>query len=117
MLSEHSDRFEGMIEYSGGEILLSIDKPISPETRDELESNVRENVDVIYSKAIDFFNQVKDERGIGYIDDLSDPQVMASKYHLSVYWSSALGEIRGESTIGVDLKVSTLEPIDLTIGD
>lgn len=115
--SEHEDRFERSLFIKDEEVTVSIDKPITENFLSQLDNLIEREIANLLSKSISFIQSSKADREIEYIDDLSDPQIMAGSELISVYWYSEKGESKGSSTIGVDFNLDSLEIIELTIGD
>ena len=117
IFDEFDDRFEKNLFIDGFDVCISIDKPITKSGLSTFGCFIDKTASDLLIKSVDYINQLKAENGIGYIDDLSDPQIIGSEDTISVYWSSDKGEQNGESVIGVDFTVTDLTPYDLTIGD
>ena len=117
IFDEYDDRFEKNLFIDGIDVCISIDKPTTKLALSAFGCFIDESASDLLTKSVDYINQLKAESGIGYIDDLSDPQIIGNENSISVYWSSDKGEPNGESVIGVDFRVADLTPYDLTIGD
>jgi len=115
--SEHNDRFEKTLLIGGEEVVISIDKSIAAEKLGEFDILIERECKNLLSKSIGFIERSKADRGINYIDDLTDPQIMLGSECISLYWYSEKGELQGESTVGVDFEIESLEIVDLTISD
>ncbi len=115
--TEHDDRFESIMIVGSDEVTIAVDKPISDQELTSLGDLMSRRATTLVQQSISYIDLHKEERGIGYIDDLSDPQILAGPEFVSVYWSSAKGESRGEAILGVDFDASGLKPVGLTIGD
>ena len=117
IFDEYDDRFEKNLFIDGLDVCISMDKPITKSAIAAFGSFVDKTASDLLTKSVAYINQLKAESGIGYIDDLSDPQIIGNEDTVSVYWSSDKGESNGESVIGVDFRVTNLIPYNLTIGD
>ncbi len=117
IFDEYDDRFEKNLFIDGLDVCISVDKPIAKSALATFGGFIDKTASDLLTKSVDYINQLKSESGIGYIDDLSDPQIIGNEDTVSVYWSSDKGEPNGESVIGVDFTVTDLTPYDLTIGD
>ncbi len=115
--SEYDDRFESIILVDNDEVTVSIDKPISETELSKMGVQAEQASHQLLFESVKYIERLKSDRGIDYIDDLSDPQIMMSEDIFSVYWYSEKGERNGESVLGVDFTMDTLEPVDLAIGD
>jgi len=117
ILNEFDDRFETKLLIGGYDVSVSIDKPISESELSIFNKIVNNSALGLLNKSIGYMNELKNEYGISYIDDFSEPGIIGDGDIISVYWSSEKGEANGESTIGVDFTIIDLTPIDITIGD
>ncbi len=117
IFDELDDRFEKKLVIDDFDVCISIDKPLTESGLTILSNIIDKSASNLLSSSIDYVNQLKEEYEIGYIDDLTDPQIFGCEENISVYWSSDKGESNGESTIGVDFSIPDLKPYSLTIGD
>ncbi|MEZ9495821.1 hypothetical protein BCT62_25600 [Vibrio splendidus] len=117
IFDELDERFEKNLIIDGFDVCISIDKPLTESALTIFSNIIDKSASDLLSSSICYVNQLKEEYGIGYIDDLSDPQIFGCEENISVYWSSDKGEVNGESIIGVDYSIPDLKPYSLTIGD
>ncbi|TWT37375.1 hypothetical protein KOR34_23250 [Posidoniimonas corsicana] len=80
-------------------------------------ANIASDVDSLIAVSLAYFESVKQQRSIAYIDDLSDPHIVCSQSDFSIYWSSAAGERNGDGTIAIDFDGRTRTPVGLTLAD
>ncbi len=117
MFTEYDDRYEATLLHDEGSVTLSVDKPIGQSDLARILDSVRGNINELHAEALAYFESRKHELGLGYIDDLSAPQFMASVDSLAIYWCSDKGEENGESIIGVGYSLPDFRPCSVTIGD
>ncbi len=114
---ELEDRFEAEFEVGRFSVTFSVDKPIVAAELDRLTLIIRSQGPKLLELSLEYFEKEKLNHGLAYIDDLSDPQIMGGQDGISVYWCSAKGESRAESTIGIDFDIDKLQPLSLSVGD
>ena len=114
---ELNDRYEKTFSTDSYELLISIDKSEISDLTESLLSHIQKNLNHILTQSLEYFDTQKDNRGVGFIDDLSDPQVLLSRDGFSIYWISDKGEARATSVVGIDYVWPTLEPRGVTLGD
>lgn len=95
----------------------SVSKPVSPEDLSDFESFIKERLSQLITKSIKYIEASKEDYKLTHTDDLSNPQLFKDEYCYSIYWNSDKGEALGQSVIGVDFDLDSLEPYTLTIGD
>ncbi|MHC4502333.1 MAG: hypothetical protein ACYTFI_03430 [Planctomycetota bacterium] len=115
--TEHPDRYEAEWQIGSYNTTVSIDKPISPDLLDKITQLLKLKSEELIHASLSFFESKKAEYGIEYIDDLSDPQIIAGPDSLDVYWSSDKGEDRGDCVIGIEFSREEMKPFQLVIGD
>ncbi len=108
IFDELDNRFEKNLIIDNFDVCISIDKPLTELEITILSNIIDKSASNLLSSSINYVNQLKEEYGIGYSDDLSDPQILGCEENISVYYSSDKGETNGESTVGVDFSIPDL---------
>tara|TARA_R110002072_G_scaffold244838_1_gene404185 strand:+ start:1435 stop:1800 length:366 start_codon:yes stop_codon:yes gene_type:complete len=116
LFSEQGDYFWCVVQSRVGEVDVSIDRTELNNGALDLLQRLITNLDSTLDSSIHFFDTVKSRYAIEYIDDLKAPRAVVSRSGFCIFWSSSVGDRRGDATAGVDFN-TRFEPIDLSIGD
>ena len=115
--TELEDRYEKEIEVNSNYVLVSLDKDEISVVTESILKHVIENVETIIKSALKYIEKNKDAYKIGFVNDLSEPQIIINSDSYSVYWYSEKGEEQGASVISADYIWPEITPQGITIGD
>jgi hypothetical protein len=100
-----------------GEVDVTINKQTLCDDTPQLISILKVGLDSWIASALSYFDSVKEQYGLQYINDLTDPHIIVSENGFSIFWSSELGEPHGAVDIAIDYNGDDMAPYGLTIGD
>jgi len=116
-LTELEDRYEKELEFNSSRVLVSLDKNDVSEVTESILKHVLENLETTINSALKYIEEQKESYGIGFADDLTEPQIIINSDSFSVYWYSEKGEEQGASIIAADYIWPELTPQGITVGD
>jgi len=115
--TELEDRYEKEVEINSNHVLVSLDKEEITEVSESILKHVIENTETIINSSLKFIEEKKESYQIGFVNDLSEPQIIINSDNYSVYWYSEKGEEHGASIIAADYIWPKTSPQSLTVGD
>ena len=115
--TELEDRYEKEVEINSNHVLVSIDKEEVAGVSESILKHVIENTETIINSALKYIEENKETYKIGFVNDLSEPQIIINSESFSVYWYSEKGEEHGASIIAADYIWPEATPQGITVGD
>ncbi len=117
LFTEFEDKYEKEFESDTFQVLVSVDKANVSDLTEILIKHISTNLEKVMADAVRYFDGNKESYEVGYIDDLSDPQIILGADGYSVYWCSEKGEEQGEAVIGIDYSWPQNMAQGIIIGD
>mgnify|MGYP000055757947 CR=1 FL=1 len=102
LFKEFDDRYELELENNSNQVVVCVDKSEISDLTEQLLSYISDNLENIISNTLRYFEENKESHKVGYIDELSDPQIILGADEFSVYSFSEKGEDQGDAIIGID---------------
>ena len=115
--TELEDRYEKEVEVNSNYVLVSLDKEEVSVVTESILKHVIGNLETIINSALKYIEENKEAYEIGFVNDLSEPQIIINSDSYSVYWYSEKGEEQGASIISADYIWPEITPQGITIGD
>ena len=115
--TELDDRYEMEVEIKSNYVILSLEKEEVCAVTESILKHLIGNLETIINSALKYIEEKKESYGIGFVDDLSEPQIIINSDSYSVFWYSEKGEEHGASVIAVDFIWTQVTPQGITIGN
>lgn len=117
LFTELEDRYEKELEFNSNRVLVSLDKNEISEVTEAILKHVIENLETTINSSLKYIEEQKEPYEIGFVDDLTEPQIIINSENFSVYWYSEKGEDQGASIIAADYIWPEATPQGITVGD
>ena len=117
LFTELEDRYEKELEFKSNRVLVSLDKNEISDVTENILRHVMENLETTINSSLKYIEEQKETYEIGFVDDLTEPQIILNSENFSVYWYSEKGEDQGASIIAADYIWPEATPQGITVGD
>lgn len=115
--TELEDRYEKEVEVNSIYVLVSLDKEEVSVVTESILKHVMGNLETIINSTLKYIEGNKEAYEIGFVNDLSEPQIIINSNSYSVCWYSEKGEEQGASIISADYIWPEITPHGITISD